>query len=358
MSEGVAKQVWFDQGHDQQEWNTPPFSGPIPVIEEYGYRAAKQCAEQAGYQVRALSRAITDQGDLANCDLLVMVAPWHALLQPWEIDNIARFVENGKGLLVMSYYTGDPHHQNNLSELGRKVGVEFRTDQVVDPVHHYTDRFGILVEGIPQEHEIFQGVHRLCFNTTCSLNVTNPDKVLVLLRSGHGSFTREADVNKRGKIMSWEPTANTEVPLLAVANYGAGRFAAIGTWEIFLSEYMESAELDNRQLYLNLLRWLTAGQGVMVEGSDWTAAAAQAVPSGLNYERGLQSLKELLKQHLPTLQSDFETLEYRLLDNLRTAELHGSTEIVRAERARVVDSLNRLARRAGLESSFNDLCRM
>jgi hypothetical protein len=352
MSEKTAKRICFDQSHKQQKWNTEPFSGPIPVIEEYGYRAAKQCAEEAGYEVRSRSQKIAGREDLMNCDLLVMVAPWHVYLQPSELRAITEFVRNGKGLLVMSYYTGDPHHQNNLSELGKKFGVEFKTDQVVNPMHYYTDRFGILVEGIPQEHEILQGVHRLCFNTTCSLNVTNPAQVV--LRSGHESFTRKADVNKRGKIVSWVPTANTEVPLLAVANYGDGKFAAIGTWEIFLSEYIESTELHNRQLYLNLLRWLTAGQEVMAEGHDHKDTAGGTVSSSLNYERGLQSLRKLLP---PAPLSEFHTLEARLLDNLRDERLYGDTETSRAERARVVDALNDLAGRSGLEPSFNDLCR-
>jgi hypothetical protein len=64
----------------------------------------------------------------------------------------------------------------------------------------------------------------------------------------------------RGRIQTWTPTRKREVPLLAVSTRGAGRFAAIGTWEVFLSEYMESEEFDNDRLYLNLLQWLTSGE--------------------------------------------------------------------------------------------------
>ena len=77
----------------------------------------------------------------------------------------------------------------------------------------------------------------------------------------------------------------------------------------------------------------------------------------MDYEYGLRKLRELLTQYAPTLLAEFHTLEARLLDNLRDERLYGSTESVRAEKARIVQALNNLADRAGLGSSFNDLCR-
>jgi hypothetical protein len=76
-----------------------------------------------------------------------------------------------------------------------------------------------------------------------------------------------------------------------------------------------------------------------------------------DYEHGLRRLQDLITEGAPTLLSEFHTLEARLLDNLRDERLYGGTETSRAERARVVDALNDLARRAGLSPSFNDLCR-
>jgi len=76
-----------------------------------------------------------------------------------------------------------------------------------------------------------------------------------------------------------------------------------------------------------------------------------------DYEHGLRWLQELITERAPTFLSEFHTLEARLLDNLRDERLYGGTETSRAERARVVDALNDLAGRSGLEPSFNDLCR-
>jgi hypothetical protein len=74
----------------------------------------------------------------------------------------------------------------------------------------------------------------------------------------------------------------------------------------------------------------------------------------LDYERGLQALATQLegtRDH-----EDFVTLEARLRENLREERLYGSSERVRSDRARIVDSLNRLALNT-LGVSFNDLSR-
>jgi hypothetical protein len=81
------------------------------------------------------------------------------------------------------------------------------------------------------------------------------------------------------------------------------------------------------------------------------------VPHGggdLDYERGLQALSTQLEGTRD--QEDFVTLEARLRENLREERLYGSSERVRSDRARIVDSLNRLALNT-LGVSFNDLSR-
>lgn len=345
-SQATGKRIWFDQSHQQEHWDW----GPIPTIAEYGYRAAKEYAEKAGYEVKALSRKVTSQRVLADCDLLIIVAPYHIYLQPQELDEITKFVKNGKSLLVMSYYTGDSHHQNNLSELAKEFGVEFKSDQVVDPLHHRRHKYEILVEDIAQEQELFQGVQRLCFNQTCSLRVTPPAKIL--LHSSPDSFTEEADVSDTGRILSWTTTANTEVPLLAVATSGGGRFAAFGTWMVFLSEYIESEEFNNRQLYLNLLRWLTVS---IPPPPTRTGDMDRTTRRRLDYERGLQRLKNLLTQQTSPLLDEFLTLEARLSENLHSGQRFGEDQTIRSERARIIASLNDLTQRAALGRTFNDL---
>ncbi|MCD6345751.1 MAG: hypothetical protein J7M17_09160 [Anaerolineae bacterium] len=74
------------------------------------------------------------------------------------------------------------------------------------------------------------------------------------------------------------------------------------------------------------------------------------------YERGLaELLKRLGKDHLRYAEA--LTLQTRLLKNIAQARRYGDTETRRAERAQIVDALNRLAVEA-VGKSFNEWCGM
>jgi hypothetical protein len=72
----------------------------------------------------------------------------------------------------------------------------------------------------------------------------------------------------------------------------------------------------------------------------------------LDHERGLDALGAQLERTSRYVQ--FSTLEARLRENLDDERLYGTTETIRSERARIVNSLNRLALEV-LDLSFNDL---
>lgn len=74
--------------------------------------------------------------------------------------------------------------------------------------------------------------------------------------------------------------------------------------------------------------------------------------SDMDYERGLDALRAQLEQTKRYL--EFTTLEARLYENLHAERLYGPSETSRSDRARIVNSLNRLALDV-LGMNFNDL---
>lgn len=74
-----------------------------------------------------------------------------------------------------------------------------------------------------------------------------------------------------------------------------------------------------------------------------------------NLERGLQVMKDALRGGDRDAFLEFSTLESRLLENIRSERLYGSTETARSERARIVQELNRLAMEAKCDRSFNEM---
>jgi hypothetical protein len=75
--------------------------------------------------------------------------------------------------------------------------------------------------------------------------------------------------------------------------------------------------------------------------------------SGMDYERGLNALKELAQG--TDWYQDFTVHEAALRDNLRDERRYGPSEQTRRDRTRIVDQLNALALMY-LSISFNDLC--
>lgn len=72
------------------------------------------------------------------------------------------------------------------------------------------------------------------------------------------------------------------------------------------------------------------------------------------YKIGLQRLLRALGQDHPRY-AEALTLQSRLTENIDDARLHGDSETARAERARIIDALNRLAMET-IGMSFNALC--
>jgi hypothetical protein len=86
-----------------------------------------------------------------------------------------------------------------------------------------------------------------------------------------------------------------------------------------------------------------------------SASAPRPSARGFDLERGLAALGQLLAHADTDTQLGFSALESRLLGNLKDERLYGSTETIRAERARIVGELNRLALDQ-VGQSFNALC--
>jgi hypothetical protein len=74
------------------------------------------------------------------------------------------------------------------------------------------------------------------------------------------------------------------------------------------------------------------------------------------YKAGIKKLLEHMGQDHPRL-SDLLVYEQRLMENIHQAQSYGDTETRRADRAQIVDGLNRLALET-IESNFNELCRL
>ena len=88
-----------------------------------------------------------------------------------------------------------------------------------------------------------------------------------------------------------------------------------------------------------------------------TTPTQRPMARDFSHENGLAALGGLLAQADTQVRLNFTVLESRLLDNLQDEHYYGVNPIIRSERARIMEELNKLALKY-VERSFNDLCRI
>lgn len=125
------------------------------------------------------------------------------------------------------------------------------------------------------------------------------------------------------------------------------------SFQDFLADKDEAKEINLRQTHSHIADELLNQFDAFKRG---LSSPMTSIPE-LDNIYGLQQLQLIIEQHAPALKSEYFVLESRLLENLNSEAKYGSTENTRADRARIVSSLNELAKKGGLKLSFSDLCR-
>lgn len=124
--------------------------------------------------------------------------------------------------------------------------------------------------------------------------------------------------------------------------------------QVIAADAAEFLEEVSRQL--GTIAEISPGSQGKYKSSPPTPRSSTSVRGDLNLERGLEALKNVVKEGAePDVYLTFMTLESRLLANLHDERIYGTSENVRSERARIVLELNRLAL-AHAGCSFNELC--
>lgn len=260
-------EVLVDQSYRQETWSgEPTLEAGYSELGEALVGSAHCRPYSSGYQSsKALDRA----------KVLVLPTPFGVLVDDHEYAQIARWVQRGGGLLVLGIYLMEAHHYNNLNHLLRRLGLEFRHDilmptgresrrDCMDQSFRYRDRdLWVVTEpkGAPANHPILDGVNRLGFTSACSVEsaetpefvASTGEQVAVLHAQGHKDPTSGRLRNVTDYILERHGAA----PFLVASEHGRGRVLAIGSWKVFMNEFLEDDSLGNRTLLHNSINWLS-----------------------------------------------------------------------------------------------------
>ena len=195
--------------------------------EEIGYEATTDTAK--------LTREI-----LSKYKVLVLAAPTKSLSKD-EIEAINNFVQQGGSLLIAQCYSSLDENTPSINLLLEKFGLRTRPLLTSPPREVNAEQF--------RPHYLSSEVNQLLINEAAYLERLNdkPHVVANLPRTGE-DFLVAVEVNR-------------------------GRIVAIGDFVIFGDEYIEEA--DNKQLALNIFRWLLCKNPLECFDDDFESKASK-----------------------------------------------------------------------------------
>lgn len=262
--------VLIDESH-RQAWTTRPevaaLMNPVNPADA-SYVMAAETAAAAGLEVAVHEAGELDDEALASIDVLVLP---HAADDAWEhtvgtgsprltsneLDAIERFVLAGGGLVILAE-TEQAKYGNNFADLAMRFGIAIDNTTVQDPTHAFkavpTWILGDLVRG--PRHDLTANVSGACFYRAGTLHAAAASDVVTVETVARTS--PDADPANAGLIMA--------------SSLATGRVVVAADSDLFGDDSI--ADLDNRNLWLNLVTWAAgaraAGQQDTTREANWT----------------------------------------------------------------------------------------
>jgi hypothetical protein len=261
----------FDESHGQNLWWYLP-----PTLDQ-GFHRLKEIASKQ-FQVEFLGGKASAAGLAGAAAFILAVGPQGKThLDQDEIDAIQDFVKKGGGLLVMGTYTGDWHHEANLNRLIEYFGIVFNQDVVLpegagaqdckDQSPQYSPDAKSVVAARPVQvlpssaakrtwSALTRKVDQVLTLSSCSLYIDEA-KAIPLLESDPTSVLQEPVPLGIG-IHIDKCRGRGSGPAILVAASRFSKVVVAGNYKMFLNDFIDHPGSQNRKLWENILKWLTA----------------------------------------------------------------------------------------------------
>lgn len=226
--------VLYDESHGE------------PKFEEY-YSALNRYLSNIGERIDVLGSAPIDPDKLKGYAVFVISFPQKGFTKE-EIETLNNYVSEGGGVFLVAEEGDFNHFKERLNSISKKFGITFNDDEVLDPTDKIGDYYSIIHTF--KDHPVTQGVDKFVLYGGCSLNISGD--AMAVATGDNDTYSTE-EYYKGGDYP----------PVLAVVEHGKGRVACIGDGSLFRNNFIN--EFNNKQLALNLFRWLS---GSDVEEED------------------------------------------------------------------------------------------
>lgn len=280
----LKPRILIDQAHSQA-WSADSElaaqMNPANPLDS-GYVELKLTAEAKGFAVEINRESKLSAQLLAGFELLILPhaadARWEhtvgygsPILEPEEIAAITEFVASGGSLLVLGE-TEQDKYGNNFNELLSEFGIRLTNETVQDPKRNHKE---VATWPKPEFPTLLLSDFRFLVSEVC------------LYRCGTIELTPEFS----GEVFlrSSETALPASAPLAVALNHGKGRVAVLADSDIFGDDSI--AELDNRQLLLNILGWMAAKRQALEPGARTMRVRLEQNQSWLRMKEIVEELR-------------------------------------------------------------------
>lgn len=263
-----APAILFDEGHGQGLW----FSAP-PTVDR-GFSQAAALASQRWRVAFAPAGSRFSPAALAGYAALVLAMgpEGKTRLAEDEIEAIHDFVRTGGGLLVLGAYTGDWHHEANLSRLIEGYGITFNRDVILPAGADVDDAFvasgnlaramRCVVEALPNTAAgrlgaLVEQVNVVAALSCCSLYVDEGMAASILRARADSLIVEPEPVGAGIHILGYVDRGRG--PAILAAASATAKVVVVGSWRPFLDAFLADQRFSNRQFFANVLDHLLAG---------------------------------------------------------------------------------------------------
>jgi len=278
--------VLIDESH-RQAWTTrPDMAAAMNSVNpaDASFAEAASAAGAAGFTIDVHAEGLIDDTALAACDVLVLphaaddawehtTGTGSPRLTPDEMDAIERFARDGGGVILLTE-TEQAKYGNNFAELAERLGVEVVNTTVQDPDRCYRDVptwvLGDLHAG--RRHDLVARVGSACFYRAGALRAASAESAEVV-----ASTSTTADPADAGLIITTTP--------------GSGRVIVVADSDVFGDDSIR--DLDNRQLWVNLVTWAAGSRAAAHADQHATARWTDHDPDWKLLDDSVEALRPL-----------------------------------------------------------------
>jgi len=250
------KRILFIRGEESDNVK----KGSVADSSIFGYSSLYKSLIEEGFEVEEITNPIITSKLLELYDIAVFSGRWeNRVLDDSEARAFVDYVNNGGNLLLMSQYYRPSLVTNDLdsvNKIGSIIGVSFSYGVVCDPNSYLSEVNKPVIADII-DHDVTRGITKFNLNWGTSLVVSTPSKAIAYTSPNAWLDTNSIWIDKSSDLRSVKDDnePRQKLPVLAVGEYGYGKFVAIGD-----AGSIDDGDIDNynnKNLAKNIFNWLS-----------------------------------------------------------------------------------------------------